>query len=231
MATRNRSKLLRGELAVRAKALRPPASQARRPPEGLSRLLAHDLKTSLASIAMNLDFVMAELASCGGLAVAPALEDCREANARAIRIVSDMADAARLATGDYRPKLLEVSLGRLVEKSVVEATSEGTVRGIDIVVATDPTRVLADPELLSRVIDRLLERALRQARAGTRLDVQQEHGALSIRASAGAGSAAELTAPSLALYFAEAAMAALGGDAWVESPETEVVVCRLRLPG
>jgi K+-sensing histidine kinase KdpD len=230
MVTRKRSELLRGDLAVRAKALRPVASQARRPPEGLSRLLAHDLKTSLASIAMNLDFVMAELASCGGLAVAPALEDCREANARAIRIVSDMADAARLATGDYRPRHVEVCLGRLVEKAVVEATREAAVRGIDIVVATDPTRVVADPDLLSRVIDRLLERALRQARAGTRLDVEQNHGALSIRASAGAGSAAELTAPSLALYFAEAAMAALGGEASVESPQPEMVVCRLRLP-
>ena len=231
MATSKRSDLLRGDLKARAKPLRPVASEARRRPEGVYRLLAHDLKTSLASIAMNLDFAMAELPSSGGTAVAPALEDCREANARAIRIVSDMADAARFATGDYRPRLVEVCLGRLVEKAVAEATSEANVRAIDITATTDQTRVLADAELLSRVIDRLLERALRQARAGTRLDVQQKHRSLAIRAISGAASAAELTAPSLALYFAEVAMEALGGAAWVEAPEAEMLVCRLRLPG
>ena len=40
-----------------------------------------------------------------------------------------------------------------------------------------------------------------------------------------------LTAPSLALYFDEVAMEALGGAAWVEAPEAEMLVCRLRLPG
>ena len=80
------------------------------------------------------------------------------------------------------------------------------------------------------VIDRLLERALRQARAGSRVDVQQKHRTLLIRALAAPGDA-DLTAPSLALYFAEAAMSALGGGVRVESPEADVLVCRLMFPG
>jgi K+-sensing histidine kinase KdpD len=233
MATRTRSELLRNDLAARAKALRPAAagSRHRQPAEGLSRLLAHDLKTSLASIAMNLDFAIAELGPSAGGAVAPALEDCRQANARAIRIVSDMADAARLATGGYRPRLAEVYPGQLVEKVVADAAREAELRAIEMAVETDQTRVIADADLLSRVIDRLLGRALRQARAGSRLDVRQKGRALSIRAGVGTGGAGELTAPSLALYFAEAAMRALGGRAWVESPEAEVLVCRVTLPG
>jgi K+-sensing histidine kinase KdpD len=233
MATRTRSELLRNDLAARAKALRPAAVAIhhRQPAEELSRLLAHDLKTSLASIAMNLDFAIAELGPSAVGAVAPALEDCRQANARAIRIVSDMADAAHLAAGGYRPKLVEVRPGQLIEKVVAEASSEAALRAIEMVVETDETRVFADADLLSRVIDRLLGRALRQARAGSRLDITQKDCALSIRAGVGAGGAAELTAPSLALYFAEVAMIALGGRAWVESPEAEVLVCRVRLPG
>ena len=178
MATSKRSELLRGDLKARAKPLRPVASQARRRPEGVYRLLAHDLKTSLASIAMNLDFAMAELPSSGGTAVAPALEDCREANARAIRIVSDMADGRSLCDRGLSPEVgyLEVSsVGWSRNLRWPEATSEAAVRAIDITATTDQTRVLADADLLSRVIDRLLERALRQARVGTWLDVQQKH--------------------------------------------------------
>ncbi len=233
MATRKRAEVLRNDLAARAKALRPAAVAIhhRQPTEGLTRLLAHDLKTSLASIAMNLDFAIAELGPLAGGAVAPALEDCRQANARAIRLVSDMADAARLAAGGYRPKMAEVHPGQLVEKVVAEATSEAALRAIEMVVETDQTRVIADADLLSRVVDRLLGRALRQARAGSRLDIKQKDCAISIRAGVGTGGAAEVTAPSLALHFAEVAMIALGGRAWVESPEAEVLVCRVRLPG
>jgi hypothetical protein len=60
--------------------------------------------------------------------------------------------------------------------------------------------------------------------------VHQKHRTLSIRALAGPGDA-DLTAPTLALYFAEAAMAALGGGVWAESPEADVLVCRLMFPG
>jgi K+-sensing histidine kinase KdpD len=231
MVTRMRLELLRGDPS-RAKALRPgyAAGAYRLPSSGLSRLLAHDLKTPLASIAMNLDFVIAELAMHGGDAVGPAIEDCRQANARAIRIVSDMADAARLAAGDYHPTLDDVRPGALVEKVVCAATCEAASRAIKIVVTTDSTRVTGDADLLSRVIERLLERALRQARTGSRVDVQQKDRALSIRALAGPGDP-DLTAPSLAIYFAEAAMAALGGGVWVESPEADVLVCRLMFPG
>jgi K+-sensing histidine kinase KdpD len=231
MVTRMRLELLRGDQS-RAKALRPgdAVSEYRLPSSGLSRLLAHDLKTPLASIAMNLDFVIAELGAHGDAAVTPALEDCRQANARAIRIVSDMADAACLAAGQYHPTLDEVRPGELVENAVRAATSEAASRAIKIVTTTDSMRVTADADLLSRVIDRLLERALRQARAGSRVEVQQKQRKLSIRALAGPGDA-DLTAPSLALYFAEAAMAALGGGVWLESPEAHLLVCRLIFPG
>jgi K+-sensing histidine kinase KdpD len=233
MVTRVRSEPFRSDLSRRAKALRSreTPSEYRLPTEGLSGLLAHDLKTSLASISMNLDFAISELGASRSHAVAPALEDCKQANARVIRIVSDMADAARLTVGDYRPILAEVCPGHLVESSVRAATNEAAARDIRIVVSTDATRTLADADLLSRVVDRLLERALRQARAGTRLDVEQKRYSISIRASTGTGTGAELTAQSLTSYFARAAMAALGGDASVESPEADVLLYRLTLAG
>jgi K+-sensing histidine kinase KdpD len=197
----------------------------------LAAQLAHDLNTSLASIAMNLDFAISELRESTSRGVVPALEDCRQANARAIRMVSDMADVARLAVGDYRPVLAEACPGQLLEESVRIAQGEAEARGIRVVVSTDGTRLVIDVELLSRVIDRLLDRAVRQAQAGTRLDVQQKDRALSIRAHVGPSACTELTARHLTRCFAEAAMAVLGGTASVESPDPETVAYRLSLPG
>ena len=54
---------------------------------------------------------------------------------------------------------------------------------------------------------------------------------ISIRASTGSGSGSELTAQSLTLHFARAAMAALGGAASVESPQADVLLYRLTLAG
>jgi K+-sensing histidine kinase KdpD len=233
MVTKARSELQPKDLAARAKPLRggAPANDGPSTMDGLAALLAHDLNTSLASIAMNLDFAISELRESPSRGVVPALEDCRQANAHAIRMVSDMADAARLAVGNYRPILAEACPGQLLEKSVRVALGEAESRGIGVVVSTDRTRLVIDAELLSRVIDRLLERAVRQAQAGTRIDVQQKDRALSIRARVGAGAPTELTARHLTRCFAEAAMAVLGGKASVESPEPETIAYSLSLPG
>jgi signal transduction histidine kinase len=99
---------------------------------------------------------------------------------------------------------------------------------VSIAFSTDESLAMSDLDLLSRVLDRLLERAMRQARPGTQLDVQQEHLSVSIRAETCAD--LELAAPTLAMYFAEAAMAALGGAVWVESEDDDVVVYRVTLP-
>ncbi len=233
MVTRMRSEPVRGDLSARPKTLRPGEKRGdqRFIRADLCGLLAHDLKTSLASISMNLDFVIAQLAPASGDGVSPALEDCRQANVRAIRIVSDMADAARLLVGDYRATLSDVCPGQLIERAAHRATDEAATRDIQVAFATDDTRVLADADLLSRVFDRLLDRALRHARAGTRLDIAQRHLNLSIRATTGSALDTELTEPNLTMYFTQAAMSALGGRAWTESENPDVLVYCVALPG
>src|SRR5258708_39827722 len=70
--------------------------------DDLAGLVAHDLRTPLAAISMNLDFALDELPPGASEAVRAALEDCRGANARAVRVVSDMADAVQLSSGERR---------------------------------------------------------------------------------------------------------------------------------
>src|SRR5580700_1369980 len=70
--------------------------------DDIAGLLAHDLRTPLAAISMNIDFVLGELEG-ESESTRAALKDCREANLRAVRLVSDMADALQLANGERRP--------------------------------------------------------------------------------------------------------------------------------
>ena len=150
----------------------PPAPRMMRSGElcavrdDIAGLLAHDLKTPLAAISMNLDFVLDELGRQASGAMRSALEDCRVANARAIRIVGDMVDAARLASGEHKVTLVEVDASALLGGLVRAAAPEAAARGVRMVWHTDDDVVRGDADLLPRALERLLERALRHARHG-----------------------------------------------------------------
>src|SRR5260370_20597693 len=134
MGASTRPGLLSGESVLRPKTLRPGerGSERRLVRDDLSGLLAHDLKTPLAAISMNLSFVLTELKGELPDVMRSALEDCREANARAIRIVSDMADGGRRAAGDQRPTLTEVPAAQVVETAAQRAGAEAAGRGVRV---------------------------------------------------------------------------------------------------
>src|SRR5882672_8666544 len=201
----------------------PPADQTVSPRgdlpvvhDDLAELLAHDLKTPLAAISMNLDFALSELKSDASQVVREALADCREANARAVRIVSDMADAVRLVAGDRRPTLTEVDAAQVIAAAVETMTSDAAGRGVRVHWTAPRQLVRADVELLTRALERTLERALRHARAGATIEITLRARSIAIRLDTGSLSGEEPPARGLAWYFAEAAMRAQGGTLWTE---------------
>jgi K+-sensing histidine kinase KdpD len=103
-----------GGAALRAKTLRNSDR------EQWPVLLAHDLKTPLSAISINVDFALAELADGMPDSVRAALADCKEANARALRLVQDMADGLRLASGDLKATLADVAIAPIVERLFVK---------------------------------------------------------------------------------------------------------------
>lgn len=197
--------------------------------EDLTGLLAHDLKTPLAAIAMNLDYVLSEFDANGADALRAALEDCRNANARAIRIVSDMADVARLAIGDYRPTLCDFCPAGVIDRVVRGATGEAATREVRLVWSSDDESVTAEPELLARALDRLVERALRYARAGSELSIEHRAQTLIVRAQTATPYRGESPARALATHFAEAAIDALGGTLDTETDGDRELVYRITL--
>jgi two-component system heavy metal sensor histidine kinase CusS len=190
--------------------------------------LAHDLKTPLSAIAMNLDFVLAELEAHTPPELRSALDDCRHANARAIRIVSDMADVARLAVGDYRPAAREVDPAQLLEVAVQRAAAEAAARGVNVAWLADGGSVVLDPDLTQRAIERLLERAVRHARPGSAVSVEYAMGTISIVAQSAIGGRSE-PAAALAIHFADAAVRAQGGSLRVEVDGNGLLVFRIAI--
>jgi len=204
--------------------------------DGLPSLLAHDLKTPLAAISMNLDFVLAELPpDTLSATLRAALEDCRAANARAIRILSDMADAARLQSGARHANIADIDMQMLLTVAARRAAPEAAARGLRLVWSADVNVARGDEELLGRALERLLERALRHGRAGGTIDLTLRENVIMIRVRSAipedSGSPPESAIRGLAMHFADAAMRAQGGAVWTEGePGGSLLFC-LSLPG
>ena len=189
--------------------------------DNVSELLAHDLKSPLAAIAMNLDFALDELGEDAPSATREALADCRQSNQRAVAILTDMVDALHLASGERRAELALVDAQARVAGAVRRIAAEAAARGVRLTWSAEPTTVRGDGDLLDRALDRLLERGLRHVRVGGTIDVTLKERTIVIGVSsaepAGAPPAQETTMRSLATHFADAAMRAQGGAVLIDT--------------
>jgi signal transduction histidine kinase len=189
--------------------------------DNLSELLAHDLKSPLAAIAMNLDFALDELGDDAPSATREALADCRQSNQRAVAILTDMVDALHLASGEQRPKLGLLDAQARVAGAVRRLAAEAASRGVRLTWSAQPTTVRGDGDLLDRALDRLLERGLRHVRVGGTIDVTLTERTIVIGVSPAEPAAGtpvqEPTVRSLGTHFAEAAMRAQGGAVLIDT--------------
>jgi signal transduction histidine kinase len=185
---------------------------------------------------MNLDFVLAELPPETMPAnMRAALDDCRAANARAIRILTDMADAVRLHAGERRATITSVDVQMLLTTAARRAAPEAAARGVRLLWSADAQTVRADDDLLGRAVDRLLERALRHARVGGTIELTLRDATIIIRvrsttADEAKGGPPESAIRGLAMHFAETAMRAQGGAAWTEEDSDGSLLFCVSLP-
>ena len=202
--------------------------------DDVSGLLAHDLKSPLAAIAMNLDYALGELGPDAPEAVRGALEDCRESNHRAVAIVSDMVDALRLASGHQRPSVAPVDVHARLAASVRRVAAAAAARGVRLMWTAEPTSMRGDGSLLDRALERLLDRAVWYARRDGSIDVSLRDRAIVIRVTSPAGAEAprdpEATTHSLATHFADAVMRAQGGAVWTEGDAEGALLYVVSLP-
>ncbi|HXX67688.1 MAG TPA: histidine kinase dimerization/phospho-acceptor domain-containing protein [Polyangiaceae bacterium] len=218
---------VRPEARSRTSALRAKVLREAQPNDANHlNLLAHDLRTPLAAISMNLDFALSELPDQEYGPVRAALQDCKEANARAVRLVSDMANALRLSSGDHEPSLRDVSASKVVASVVASASAGAATRGVRIGWTSSDDLVRADADLLECALDRVVQEAVRHANGSCHVD--QRGGTFVIRAGTVAESL-DSARSSLSIVFAEAAIRAQRGRFAAETVAGELVY-RVTLP-
>jgi PAS domain S-box-containing protein len=218
----------------------------------LTALIVHDLKNPLASILLN-----ARLAE-EAMPAEEHRELARDIGAAAEsmqRMIMNLLDIARSEDGALAPNLAEIEVKTFLDE-VCELTrrrvEEGSKR---LLVSSDISRrtIRADPDLLRRVLENLLDNSIRYAPPGSSIDVEAAavENAVELRVrdqgrgvpeayrerifrkyDRGADSTATAARSSrgLGLVFCRMAVEAHGGQIWVEDNKPTGSVFCVRLP-
>ncbi len=142
----------------------------------MAALIVHDLKSPLAAIAMNVDIALAGLPDDDSSADARgALEDCRVAGARLFRMIANLLDIAKNDDGRLVPRIAPVDFRSLVTRAAKGHEVEARMRGVEICAETRSTsfnELSVDQDLIGRVVENLVENALRFTRSGGKVRIQ-----------------------------------------------------------
>ena len=135
--------------------------------------VVHDLRTPLFSLRGYLEGLEKEIADTTAkrahyVAVAQDKADELE------RLISDLFDYTRLEYLDQTPSREPVDLHTLLDKLVAGLTPQAAAKNVELVLdcATAPRTVSGDSHLLTRVVENLLDNALRHTPAGGRIVVE-----------------------------------------------------------
>jgi len=219
--------------------------------ERLSSFVVHDLKNPVSSIDL-----LAQLLQRDKRLPADARETAESIRlevASLMRLILNLLDINKSEEGQLTPSLTRLDLRELTQSITLANEVRARAKGVTLVQDLgDVTTISADPDLLRRVLENLIDNALRYTPKGSRvtLSARQRDGEVEIRvADQGKGVPCELrevifdrfvqlgggdrssqrTGRGLGLTFCRLALDAHGGRIYVEDGEPGAVFC-LSLP-
>lgn len=155
--------------------------QARRLRELLAMLVAHDMKNPLTAIRLNVDMVMRDLRqNQQGQALNEKLGDARIAADRLDRMIRLFLDVYRLENAELTVTFAPVEPEALVQELLRSQTALAETYGIDLATEGVAAPLQSDASLLQRVIENLLDNAMRHARSKIRVVLRDGEQALEI---------------------------------------------------
>jgi signal transduction histidine kinase len=218
--------------------------------ERLTAFVVHDLKNPVNSIDLHAQVLLRDKELPRRLR--ESAESIRDEARSLTRLIMNLLDISKSEEGKLLPKLTRVDVEPLVA-SVLEALDvRARAKEITFKSALEVVEVAADPDLLRRVLENLLDNALRHAPEGSSVEVRalRRDRAVELRVTdSGSGvppamrekifdrfvqvesanRAASRSGRGLGLAFCRLAMEAQGGRIWVEEAEPGAVFC-LSLP-
>lgn len=146
----------RDQLAMRNVAL----ERLQRAQRELTQFLVHDLRSPLAVVSSNLGWIKEEIAK-ENEDVVDALSDASEATRRLQQMVDDLLTVSRLDEEEFPVRFESVGVAHLLTSLLDEHSQKAHQRDIKVTTDGVDATVRADPMLLKRVIENLIDNSLR----------------------------------------------------------------------
>jgi two-component system OmpR family sensor kinase len=129
---------------------------------------AHELRTPLAALKLQLDFARREGAANG----AASFDDLAAGVERASHVVEQLLTLARIEPEAFAERRTECDLAAIARDAIVSRAALAGAKSIDLGLARDASaKVLGDPATLAILLSNLLDNAIRYTPSGGRVDV------------------------------------------------------------
>ena len=140
--------------------------------EDLAALVVHDLRNPLSALRMNLEVLLPEVQGADRV-VKETIGDCLALTQRALTLVGGLLDVAELEGGLLKPTPVEVGLAAFLPRLWTAHQVDVRLKRLDLSMAVTPVELRAsfDPDLVGRVVENLLDNAVRYAPEGGRVQV------------------------------------------------------------
>ena len=142
----------------------------------LTRMIVHDLKNPLSVVASNVAWILKRAAKLGVADpdLLGALDDAQEGTTRLLALIQGLVEIEKAETGQLAVRRRSTSLDSLLEGVARRnrmSAEERTITLTTTVAEGGDRSASIDPELLARVLENLVENAIRYAGAGGRISL------------------------------------------------------------
>lgn len=217
--------------------------------EELTAFLVHDLKNPVTAVDLHAQLAL----RVPGVppAVRDGLQQIRGEAETLVRMIMNLLDVSRSEEADLEIEPAAVDLGALIDEVFDTLRAKAIAAGVALERHVAAERVEADRDLIARVLENLVDNAVRYAPEGSVVEVRTEPAGAEVEVrvrDAGRGIPEELrglvfdryaqiearaqsarTSRGLGLAFCRIAIEAHGGRIWIEGAEPGTVFC-LRIP-
>jgi signal transduction histidine kinase len=214
--------------------------------ERLTAFVVHDLKNPVNAMDLHAQLLLRE----SNLAprVRESLQEIREEVRSLLRLVLNLLDISKSEEGQLAPRKVEVNLSELSQTVLDAMQVKAKAGAVTLASKMAVERVVADPDLLRRILENLLDNALRHApeNSTVRLSAVPRDKTIEIRVQdEGPGVSEDMrekiferfvqiesgarivtrTGRGLGLAFCKLAVEAHGGRIWIEDAHPGAVFC------
>jgi len=137
--------------------------ELQRKKQDLAALVVHDLRNPLSAIQGNLELLLEDLADADEF-VREALGDCHKLTGRALFLVAGLLDVEELSEGLLHAEIQDVDVLDVVNQATPHHEATIRMRGLQLEFRVPAgTRARLDPDLVGRLVENLLDNAVRYA--------------------------------------------------------------------